>query len=101
MIRRPPRSTLFPYTTLFRSHGGERAAQLPDDLSNRPRGGRAVILAIGPARRNAAPVQLLQRVQTRDRYLAPEVGARLHGTRRHDILRHSTIIQRKMKPRRI
>src|SRR2546425_4062746 len=23
MIRRPPRSTLFPYTTLFRSSGGE------------------------------------------------------------------------------
>src|SRR2546422_2964278 len=23
MIRRPPRSTLFPYTTLFRSHGCE------------------------------------------------------------------------------
>src|SRR3712207_7979696 len=29
MIRRPPRSTLFPYTTLFRSHGGRhRAAAL-------------------------------------------------------------------------
>src|SRR2546430_16068356 len=27
MIRRPPRSTLFPYTTLFRSHVGQR---LPD-----------------------------------------------------------------------
>src|SRR2546427_3504988 len=26
MIRRPPRSTLFPYTTLFRSHGGRRGA---------------------------------------------------------------------------
>src|SRR3712207_6871674 len=26
MIRRPPRSTLFPYTTLFRSRGGARAA---------------------------------------------------------------------------
>src|SRR5258705_1093619 len=26
MIRRPPRSTLFPYTTLFRSGGVERAA---------------------------------------------------------------------------
>src|SRR3712207_7477056 len=26
MIRRPPRSTLFPYTTLFRSHG---SASLP------------------------------------------------------------------------
>src|SRR3712207_8310130 len=24
MIRRPPRSTLFPYTTLFRSHSGEQ-----------------------------------------------------------------------------
>src|SRR2546430_11078917 len=24
MIRRPPRSTLFPYTTLFRSDGGSR-----------------------------------------------------------------------------
>src|SRR2546426_5742722 len=28
MIRRPPRSTLFPYTTLFRS-------KLPDDLGHR------------------------------------------------------------------
>src|SRR2546422_5316530 len=27
MIRRPPRSTLFPYTTLFRSHRGEHACQ--------------------------------------------------------------------------
>src|SRR3712207_8281971 len=26
MIRRPPRSTLFPYTTLFRSHLGELLA---------------------------------------------------------------------------
>src|SRR5256885_16602554 len=26
MIRRPPRSTLFPYTTLFRSGSGERGA---------------------------------------------------------------------------
>src|SRR5260221_2199187 len=27
MIRRPPRSTLFPYTTLFRSDGGSEAAR--------------------------------------------------------------------------
>src|SRR5687768_18027840 len=27
MIRRPPRSTLFPYTTLFRSRGAGRAAE--------------------------------------------------------------------------
>src|SRR3712207_8197571 len=28
MIRRPPRSTLFPYTTLFRSHARKLAAAL-------------------------------------------------------------------------
>src|SRR3712207_7252742 len=27
MIRRPPRSTLFPYTTLFRSRAGERVSR--------------------------------------------------------------------------
>src|SRR3712207_7095396 len=30
MIRRPPRSTLFPYTTLFRSLGRRLAALRPD-----------------------------------------------------------------------
>src|SRR2546430_12419583 len=29
MIRRPPRSTLFPYTTLFRSRNAERLAPSP------------------------------------------------------------------------
>src|SRR2546422_9647183 len=29
MIRRPPRSTLFPYTTLFRSHRARSASQFP------------------------------------------------------------------------
>src|SRR5260221_3636806 len=28
MIRRPPRSTLFPYTTLFRSIGAEESSEL-------------------------------------------------------------------------
>src|SRR3712207_7523280 len=50
MIRRPPRSTLFPYTTLFRSGGGprplgevgiaaddpvQRAVWTPDDQAHR------------------------------------------------------------------
>src|SRR3712207_7951931 len=34
MIRRPPRSTLFPYTTLFRSHA---ATKQPDRVPPRPR----------------------------------------------------------------
>src|SRR2546423_6249473 len=32
MIRRPPRSTLFPYTTLFRSHGRIVADGSPAEL---------------------------------------------------------------------
>src|SRR3712207_7137667 len=30
MIRRPPRSTLFPYTTLFRSNDGEAALRIAE-----------------------------------------------------------------------
>src|SRR3712207_7520604 len=37
MIRRPPRSTLFPYTTLFRSTYGSRSAAV---------GGSAIVKAI-------------------------------------------------------
>src|SRR3712207_8386484 len=39
MIRRPPRSTLFPYTTLFRSqaHGGRRQPQGVGGTSEGPR----------------------------------------------------------------
>src|SRR5256885_15320337 len=32
MIRRPPRSTLFPYTTLFRSHLGGAIQNLPAQI---------------------------------------------------------------------
>src|SRR2546430_13422319 len=42
MIRRPPRSTLFPYTTLFRSHGcdqPQRAARHPGAALRRTDGG--------------------------------------------------------------
>src|SRR2546427_9558831 len=42
MIRRPPRSTLFPYTTLFRSHeavAGRRRLAVPEKLG--ARGGEA------------------------------------------------------------
>src|SRR5687768_17648920 len=45
MIRRPPRSTLFPYTTLFRSGhdpgGRPRQIRSPRTADGRPRAGRA------------------------------------------------------------
>src|ERR1043166_9631102 len=34
MIRRPPRSTLFPYTTLFRSHDALASGVAIDQLTN-------------------------------------------------------------------
>src|SRR5438309_9323770 len=46
MIRRPPRSTLFPYTTLFRSRrrgrGAQGRGQLEESPQGRPRGRRAL-----------------------------------------------------------
>src|SRR3712207_8361890 len=42
MIRRPPRSTLFPYTTLFRSHRLTSKSSLVEDL-------KAILAAPGPA----------------------------------------------------
>src|SRR5256885_3053364 len=47
MIRRPPRSTLFPYTTLFRSH--EPGFGLPCKVPARPLVRlRAISLSLGP-----------------------------------------------------
>src|SRR2546430_12782334 len=56
MIRRPPRSTLFPYTTLFRSperimvegvHTGVAGIAVP----SLPDGGRSLLDLISPARK--------------------------------------------------
>src|SRR2546422_8473006 len=59
MIRRPPRSTLFPYTTLFRSHAAA------DDASRSSR-------CRGPRRRSAAPCA--DRRESRPPVTAPERG---------------------------
>src|SRR3712207_7437150 len=52
MIRRPPRSTLFPYTTLFRSEAAERAEEMIDAFGLRAkRDVRAPKLSGGQRRR--------------------------------------------------
>src|SRR5260221_8640857 len=48
MIRRPPRSTLFPYTTLFRSSDGERSSGTRISPTSTRRGGEGP--ACHPAR---------------------------------------------------
>src|SRR6202046_5823912 len=47
MIRRPPRSTLFPYTTLFRSRGGHFMSVHEDGLSESDR-----LAAVAPDRKS-------------------------------------------------
>src|SRR3712207_8664469 len=71
MIRRPPRSTLFPYTTLFRSHAlreGLRRGGRPDDAGRlRARGDREARPAVlVPAARDVSRV-LLGRADGQDR----------------------------------
>src|SRR5256885_11067247 len=72
MIRRPPRSTLFPYTTLFRSAGrrcashlqgaGARTGRAPAPLSRRPRMPRcrAEVLSVSSTRRLSEKLTGLQ-----------------------------------------
>src|SRR3989337_4207788 len=55
MIRRPPRSTLFPYTTLFRSAPELLLRARRSDLGRRPRRGR---LPRVDGRRREEPVSL-------------------------------------------
>src|SRR3712207_7565995 len=50
MIRRPPRSTLFPYTTLFRSPGVQRLRAPPRTLARGGRRGSAGQGRLGEAR---------------------------------------------------
>src|SRR2546428_1368529 len=55
MIRRPPRSTLFPYTTLFRSRDRGDAARHDDDAPDRD--DRLLRLPGGRAERPEAPLR--------------------------------------------
>src|SRR3989440_12941891 len=65
MIRRPPRSTLFPYTTLFRSRGDERSMYdirpyRVFTLIDAPTPGDRIVRIPIPARRGVGGVSLLE-----------------------------------------
>src|SRR2546430_16837298 len=54
MIRRPPRSTLFPYTTLFRSHPGPARPRLLEAPPGRQGRLRREVLAVADRRHPGA-----------------------------------------------
>src|SRR3989441_11047992 len=61
MIRRPPRSTLFPYTTLFRSPGRAPAGRASDRNVRRPpalRSARVALTSQQPRRSASSPKSL-------------------------------------------
>src|SRR5256885_11162472 len=67
MIRRPPRSTLFPYTTLFRSHRRRQRGNAAGDFAPEPVG-LAECRAFGQGRahgRHAQGARLADRKSTR------------------------------------
>src|SRR5258707_12665675 len=76
MIRRPPRSTLFPYTTLFRSLTSETVAQVSATQTQ----GRDVFLAADPSQ---LPVQHASIGDLRFAvgYKSPALGTEMAGTR--------------------
>src|SRR2546422_8634444 len=81
MIRRPPRSTLFPYTTLFRSvFGGLVAAG--DHSRPRPRAvrvrGPCVRSSVLPAVSGRRLDALVERPQERSEEHTSELQSRLH-----------------------
>src|SRR3712207_7594527 len=61
MIRRPPRSTLFPYTTLFRSAGGRpmTAAEAHDLVLVERDGAIAIVTLNRPKQLNALSEELM------------------------------------------
>src|ERR1051325_3353358 len=86
MIRRPPRSTLFPYTTLFRSHGVQTIARgMEPEL--RRRGGSAR----GEPR---SPLVVVDRVERADRALnrqQPERGRHRSTSMRVSVPSYATM----------
>src|SRR3712207_8108892 len=67
MIRRPPRSTLFPYTTLFRSGGEERVHELGAPLGDERRA--VLTLQLGDV-----PGPVAQRDRTPPAQVRPSAG---------------------------
>src|SRR5256885_249969 len=94
MIRRPPRSTLFPYTTLFRSHDGlgigeQHAYGRRRALDRRGARARAAPLQAPVLGRGTLALASLARWKATFDHTEARRGARSSGFRRHRRCRHT------------
>src|SRR5260221_5309703 len=92
MIRRPPRSTLFPYTTLFRSP--DARGPLLDRAVDRRDGGRLRVRRRHDPRSGAAPPDLRN-----DRPLRDRKSTRLNSS--HTVISYAVFCLKKKKNCRI
>src|SRR5256885_8276863 len=65
MIRRPPRSTLFPYTTLFRSHSNRASSRRARNRASVEVRGETRATALPPAPRSTVAARLRASSQSR------------------------------------
>src|SRR3989475_8396467 len=93
MIRRPPRSTLFPYTTLFRSADGLVDWERVDHRAQRPQTiGEHVARFPGPGQQDVLPAQLAAFGERLDDRLR-DVRARHEGRRDARSEEHTSELQ--------
>src|SRR5688572_31630734 len=89
MIRRPPRSTLFPYTTLFRSSGGGHS---DTHHCGKGAGGGGTIIQSQPASASAAAAHAKQSARERARR---SEGTRLNSS--HSQISYAVFCLKKKK----
>src|SRR5258707_6154626 len=94
MIRRPPRSTLFPYTTLFRS---KRRRNGPDRARTDGPVGQRVEDSLGPAATVPSPARRRTSI-SRDRSPSDRKSTRLNSS--HANISYAVFCLKKKKDRR-
>src|SRR5258705_8433041 len=92
MIRRPPRSTLFPYTTLFRSKS-KGGIIIPDTAKEKPMEGR--VIAVGAGKMNEEGVVTPLDVKKGDRIIRSEEHTSELQSLRHLVCR--LLLEKKKK----
>src|SRR5260221_412000 len=95
MIRRPPRSTLFPYTTLFRSRIGDPAVPAAElatkQFTHRP----CVLRADGKDHRRCTPLKFFKHGARSSRVNRDRKSTRLNSS--HTVISYAVFCLKKKK----